>query len=233
MQRFKAILAVAVVGFVVALIVFNASNPTEPEAKAWNSALAKGNPETGKHYIMYTDIFCPYCDKYSNALHANAKDFEEKYIDNGEIYYELRVTEINYLSGHSTNSRPGGETVYCAAKQEKFWEYYKAILDKLFEDYHSKGIGVSKAAEKIPELELSYFYEAGETAGLDGEAFQGCMENHEALDELSEATSKAQKIINGGIPYFVFGEYKANGFDGNWNTNNDWRQAKLMLEAGL
>ena len=232
MQRAKAVLAMIVVIFVVALVVFNASRPGESEPEVWNSALAKGDQETGKHFVMYTDIFCPYCDKFSNALHANKADFTEKYIDSGEVFYEMRVTDINYLSGHSENSRPAGEAIYCAAKQDKFWAYYEAILNKVFTDYHSKGIGVSKTAERIPELEMGYFYEAGEVAGVEKESFVSCMENHETLDELNTATRRAQRVVN-GVPHFVFGKYVASGFDGNWNTDNDYRQAKLMLDAGL
>ncbi|MCL1839588.1 DsbA family protein [Candidatus Saccharibacteria bacterium] len=233
MGKVKIILTVVVVVFVVALIVFNASNPAKPDALAWNSSMTKGDPETGKHFVMYTDVFCPYCDKFSNSLHANAEEFMENYIDNGKVYYEVRVTDINFLSGHSVNSEVGGESAYCAAKQDKFWGYYKALLDKLYEDWHSNGIGVSKDAEKIPKLDNDYFYEIGEEAELDGEVFKACIENHEALDELNTATSKTQKIIPGGIPYFVFGNYKASGFDGNWDTDNDWKQARLMLDAGL
>jgi len=232
MSKIKIVLAVAAVGFVVALVAFNTANPATPEVKAWNTALAKGNPDTGKHFIMYTDVFCPYCDKFSNALHANAEDFAKEYIDSGKIYYEMRVTHINYLSGHSENSQTGGESAYCAARQDKFWPYYKAILSKLYDDYHSRGIGISKTAEKIPLLDNSYYYEAGETAQLDSETFRSCLENHETLDELTAATTKAQKILT-GVPYFVFGDYKANGFDGNWDTTNDYRQAQLMLSAGL
>jgi len=233
MEKVKVVLAVAAVGFVMALVIYNATNPPVIETRAWNTAMAKGDPETGKHFIMYTDVFCPYCDKFSNSLHANSADFAENYIDNGKVYYEMRVTHMNYLSGHSENSEVGGESIYCAAKQDKFWGYYKAILDKLYEDYHSRGIGVSKTAEKIPKLENSYYYEAGETADLDGEVFATCLENRETLNELKAATSKAQQIIPSGVPYFVFGSYKASGFDGNWDTENDWKQAKLMLAAGL
>ena len=196
-------------------------------------AMTQGNRETGKHFVVYTDVFCPYCDKFGNALHANAAEFAENYIDNGKVFFELRVTEINHRSGHSANSRLGGETNYCAARQDKFWPYYEALLGQLFADYHSKGIGIDKDAAKIPKLENSYFYAVGEKAGLDGEAFASCVENHEALDELISATDRTLKIIPGGIPYFAFGDYRASGFSGNWNTGNDWHQAKLMLDAGL
>lgn len=232
MGKLKVILSVLVVGFVITLVIFNATNPADPETKAWNEAMAKGDRKTGTHYVMYTDVFCPYCDKFSNALHANAEEFAENFIDNGKVYYEVRVTDVNYHSGHSENSRPGGESAYCAAAQGKFWEYYRALLDRLYEDWHSKGIGVSRTSPEIPKLENDYFYKIGEVAGVDGGALASCLENHERLDELNQATSKAGPIVT-GVPYFVFGKYKASGFDGSWDTNNDWRQAKLMLEAGL
>ncbi|MFV0484811.1 MAG: DsbA family protein [Candidatus Saccharimonadales bacterium] len=233
MQRVKAILAVTAVVFVVALVIFNASRPVEADPTIWNTEMTKGNPEAEKHYIMYTDIFCPYCDKFSNALTANKEDFEANYLNNDKVYFEIRITQLNYLSGHSDNSQPGGESAYCAANQQKFWPYYEAILAKLYEDYHSKGIGVSKTSEKMPDLELSYFYEAAETAELDLDTFKSCVENHDTLEELEKNTTRAQKQIESGVPYFVFGSFTFSGFDGNWDTDNDYKQAKLLLDSGL
>ena len=83
---------------------------------------------------MYTDIFCPYCDKFSYALIANKEDFEENYLNNNQVYFEMRVTYMNYLSGHSNNSKPAGEATYCAAKQEKFWNYYDTLISTLYDD---------------------------------------------------------------------------------------------------
>lgn len=233
MQKLKAILAIVAVGFVVALIIFNASRPIEADPIVWNTEMTKGNQEKGQHFIMYTDIFCPYCDKFSNALAANKEDYETNYINNDKIFFELRITQFNYLSGHSPNSQPGGESAYCAARQQKFWPYYEAILAKLFTDYHSKGIGVSKTSEKMPELDISYFYQAAETAELSMESFRTCMENHEAREELEKNTTRAQKQIQSGVPYFVSGTFNFSGFDGNWDTDNDYKQAKLLLDASL
>ncbi len=233
MQKIRAVLAVLVVGFFVALIVFNATRPVSIDEKVWNDAMAKGvkGEEAKKHYVMYTDIFCPYCSKYSNSLHANEEDFGQ-FLNDNKITYEIRVTDMNYLSGHSENSRPAGESIYCAAGQNKFFEYYKALLDQIFDDYLSKGIGVDRTSEKIPTLENDYYYKAGESAGLDVEALTDCVENHDALDELNKATSKAQNVAS-GIPYFVFGKQTLSGFDGTWDTDTDYVTAKRMLEAGL
>ncbi len=232
MERVKAVLAVGAVVFVVALVIFNATRPVEEEPEVWNGAFTQGSQETGKHFIMYTDLFCPHCSKFSNALHANRESFLADYIDNGRMFFEIRMTEMNHQTGHSNNSRPGGETAYCAARQGKFWEYYEEILDQLWEDYHSKGIGIDRYAEKIPDLELGYYWGPAERAGLAMDEFKGCVEGHETLEELQKNTTRASRHIESGVPYFVFGDYKASGFSQVWDTTENYGQAKLMFSAG-
>ena len=226
---------VLVVGFLVTLVVFNAINPSGPDMETWNAAMSKGDKETAKHhFVMYTDIFCPYCDKFSDAVAANLEDFEQHYIKDENVLFEIRVTDINYMNGHSNNSKPAGIAAYCAAREGNFWDYYYALLAQIFEDYHSKGIGVDKTSPKIPDLEKSYFYHvAKDINGLDYEKMKSCINNEETLSELDTNTRKAQSKINGGVPRFIFDKYTADGFYGNWNTDNDYKQVKLLMDAGL
>lgn len=226
---------VLVVGFLVTSVVFNAINPAAPDMDAWNEAMSKGDKDTAKHhFVMYTDIFCPYCDKFSDAVAANMEDFDQHYIKDENVLFELRVTDVNYVNGHSTNSKPAGIAAYCAAREGNFWDYYYALLEKIYTDYHSKGIGVDKTAPKIPDLEKSYFYHvAKDIDGLDYEKMKSCIVNEETLSELDTNTKKAQSKINGGVPHFVFDKYTADGFYGNWNTDNDYKQVKLLMDAGL
>ena len=141
---------VIVVGFLVSLVVFNAIAQKSTDMEVWNKQMSKGDAATAKHhFIMYTDLFCPYCDKFSDAVAANLDDFEKNYIQDKEILFEIRVTDVNYVNGHSDNSRPAGLAAYCAAEQGNFWDYYYALLGKIFADYHSKGIGVDKTSPRI------------------------------------------------------------------------------------
>ena len=234
MQRVIRIVGLClVVGFLVALLIYNATRPVD--YTPWEMAMTKGDKETAKHhFIMYTDIFCPYCDKFSNAVRAHAEDFNKTYLEENNVFFELRVTDVNYTYGHSNNSRPAGEGAYCAAAQENFWGYYDALLAKVFDDYHSKGIGVSADSEHIPDLPESYFEDAAEKGGLDVEKFKACMASDEMLSKLDSNTKRAQNTLPSGVPYFVFDKYKTNGFLGNWDAEGyDWDQAKLMLDAGL
>lgn len=228
-------LLVLIIGFLGALIIFNAINPAPVDMTVWNEQMTKGDKDTAKHhFIMYTDVFCPYCDKFSDAVAANMEDFDKNYIEDKNILFEIRVTDMNYVNGHSTNSRPGGEAVYCAAKQGDFWSYYYALLAKIYKDYHSRGIGVDRDSEKIPTLSMDYFYDiANDIDTLDREKLVSCMENDETIKELDDNTTKAKSKVNGGVPRFVFDKYVADGFLGNWNTDNDYKQVKLLMDAGL
>lgn len=234
MQRVIRIVGLCmVVGFLMALLIFNATRPVD--YTPWEMAMTKGDKETAKHhFIMYTDIFCPYCDKFSNAVRAHAEDFNKTYIEENNVFFEIRVTDVNYTYGHSNNSRPAGEGAYCAAAQDNFWGYYDTLLTKLYDDYHSKGIGVSKDSERIPDLPDSYFEDAAEKGGLDIEKFKACMASDEMLAKLDSYTKRAQNALTSGVPYFVFDKYTMNGFLGKWEAEGyDWEQAKLMLDAGL
>ncbi len=226
---------IVIVGFLAALVVFNILNPPRPDMSVWNEKMSKGNAETAKHhYIMYTDIFCPYCDKFSDAIGANLEDFDKNYIEDKNILFEIRVTDLNYLNGHSQNSKPAGLAAYCAASQGNFWDYYYALLKKIYDDYHSKGIGVDPTSQKIPTLENSYFVEAAAgIESLDSEKLKSCIENEETLAELDKNTAEAQKKGVTGVPYFLFDKFKYNGFMGTWNTDSDYKVAKDMLDAGL
>ena len=221
--------------FALLVVIANTNSAPQVDKIVWNEQMTKGNKDTAKHhFIMYTDVFCPYCDKFSDAVAANMEDFDKNYIEDKNILFEIRVTDMNYVNGHSTNSRPGGEAVYCAAKQGDFWSYYYALLAKIYKDYHSRGIGVDRNSEKIPTLSMDYFYDIADNIDtLDRGKLVSCMENDETVKELDDNTTKAKSKVNGGVPRFVFDKYVADGFLGNWNTDNDYKQVKLLMDAGL
>ena len=90
------------------------------------------------------------------------------HIEEKKVFYELRLTNLlasyhpdeDGLVANSTNSAAAG---YCAADQNKFWEWYGWILKKLDNDYFSKGIGDSAGAkQRVPKLDVSYFTKVGD-----------------------------------------------------------------------
>jgi hypothetical protein len=62
---------------------------------------------------------------------------------------------------------------------------------------------------------------------------KSCVKEEKTLNQLNEATTKAHKYINGGVPRFVFDKFTYDGFLGNWDTTNDYEQVKILMDAGL
>lgn len=240
----KAIRATAIlliVGLLFALIVYNSMNPPKPETKIWEKGMTLGDANSAEHFFYdYTDIMCPYCDKFAIAMDKHLDDFKKEYVEDQKVFYELRLTNLlasfhpdeSDLVENSTNSALAG---YCASSQGNFWGWYGWILDKMNEDYFSQGIGDSAAAkQKIPKLEVSYFTAVGDKiSGIDEARLTECVEKKEMSSKLSQNTKRAAKVISGGLPYYVFDSYIAPGFDGNWEVEHDWTNAKVMFDAGI
>ena len=221
----------AIIFLFLALIIFNANSKPSVESKVWDIRTTLGDAETAeRHYVMYTDLMCPYCDAFSRVVKENLEEFKRDYIEGQKILFEMRVTDFLYEFGaHKTEySRQSAEAIYCATAEDKFWDYYYAALDRLWEDFHSRGIGVSKTSPEITGIGDAYWLEIGKNAGLSGE-FKSCYLEHKELGNVEANTEKTYKSVDGGMPYFQFGNFKTSGFDQNWG----WEQAKEMLDAGL
>ncbi|MBR5408877.1 thioredoxin domain-containing protein [Candidatus Saccharibacteria bacterium] len=212
------------------LMFFNMSKPQNHNEQIWDDGTTIGNMDAKNYYIMYTDLACPYCDAFSRAIMEHEEEFEKDYIEGKDILFELRITEFLYLySEHKPKmSEWSAEGVYCARNQGKFWEYYHAALKALWNDYHSKGIGVSKTAPKIEGMTANYWLKIGQDLGL-GTEFETCFTEHKMLPEIQANTEKAVKYVDGGLPYFKFGSFTTGGFDNNWG----WDYVKQYLDAGL
>lgn len=218
---------ILVFGLIFAAIVSGSVKPADVSAKVWNSQMLMGNPETAvRHYIVYTDLMCPYCNYYGRVIQQNDADFQ-KYLEDNKIAYEVRVTDMLYESSGVEMSRPAAEGAYCAARENRFWDYYHAALDHIFKDYYEKGVGYSKTAPMIKDMTRDYWEKIGTEIGL-GESFKSCFEGKSAVDEVKENTLKASSVAN-GLPYFTFGKFSTGGFDPSW----EWDTVKSMLNQGL
>lgn len=228
MKRIGRIVVVAAIfGVIFAAIIMSGVKPVEVEGKIWTEGMVLGDVETAtRHYIVYTDLMCPYCNFYENVITSDEEEFL-KYLADNKIAYEVRVTDMLYESSGVKMSRPAAEAAYCAAREGKFFDFYHEFLERIFKDYYAKGIGNSKTASPISDMTRDYFKEIGEDAGLS-EKFVSCYENEETLSEVQEKTIKASAVAS-GMPTFVFGKFTTGGFDPSW----DWEVVKSMLDEGL
>ncbi|MDR1300532.1 MAG: DsbA family protein [Candidatus Nomurabacteria bacterium] len=224
-NKTRTIILIVIALLFIGVVIFGMTKKDSPQGEviAWNDNMTMGSRDAAHHFIVYTDVFCPYCDNFSRVLEENTEALQEEYLDTGDVFLEYRMTDM--ISDHSENSTRGGEAAYCAAEQGKFWEFYEAILAKLWDDYHSKGIGTSKTSPEIPKLDDEYYISASDE--VDKDALKTCLDEHQTLETLKSNTRKASRLVNGGVPYFAFDGWTGSGFEGNWST------VKAMFAAGM
>lgn len=225
----KFLRTAGIIGIVVALfavLIASSASQSSTAGQVWNEAATVGDLDAKNHYIMYTDIMCPYCDFFSRVVMNNWDEFTA-YLEENDVLFEIRLTDYLYEGVGSQYSRDSAEAAYCAMKENKFWDFYHGALSAIWTDYHSKGIGDSKTSPTIKDIPEDYWLKIGHDAGL-GEQFDNCIANHETVDELDKNTLRASQVAQ-GYPYFKFNKFTTAGFDSSWG----WEYVKLYLDSGL
>ena len=222
--RIIGIVAIVVVIFAAMIVSFNHKTPTAD--KIWDKDTTVGNIDAKNYFIIYSDIVCPYCVAFENAIVEHQEEFE-KYIEENDVLVEIRLSDFLYEYGQSNPiaSRYSAEAVYCAKKQGRFWDYYDHVIASVWNGYF-KDMGKS-AFDKLNASGKDYWIRLGTEIGLSDD-FSSCVKNDETLDEIKEVAAKTAKHID-GMPYFKFNNYIASGFDMSWG----WEYVKMYFDSGL
>ncbi len=217
---------VAIVVVLIAAIVASMNNKPSNAEKVWDTAMTMGNLDAKNYFVVYSDLVCPYCIAFENAIVEHEEEFQ-KYIEENDILFEVRLSDFLYEYGESNpiNSRYSAMASYCAKTQGKFWDYYNLAVTTVWNDFF-KDLGKS-AFTKMGGLGKKYWIEIGKQVGL-GEEFENCVENDEPLQEIQKNAEKSAKLAN-GMPYFKFNNYTSSGFDLSWG----WEYVLMYFQAGL
>ena len=228
----RIIVLVLLAGTIIVAMILGAPK-NEDLGAIWDERTTLGDVHAKNHYVMTTDIMCPYCDYFSRAIMSHQDEFEQWLKDN-DVVYEMRITDfLNEYGEIGVKSEQAAEATLCATEENRFWDYYHATMTALNKDYHSKGIGNAKGAPRITDMTADYWVEIGREIGL-GDSFEDCYRNHKQLEHVRENTAKTAKIMQkdnvAGMPYFKFGSVQTSGFDTSWG----WQEVKnYYLDAGL
>lgn len=228
----RIIVIVLIAGAIGLLAIINTPK-NENLSEVWDERTTLGNINAKNHYVMTTDIMCPYCDYFSRAVMSHQEEFED-WLKKNDVVYEMRITDfLNEYGEAGAKSEQAAEAAVCATEEGKFWDFYHQAMTSLDEDYHSKGIGNSKTAPKIEGMTADYWLNVGYKVGL-GDSFKDCYKEHKMLDKVRENTAKAAKVMQksgtSGMPHFKFNKLETTGFDNSWG----WDQVKTYyLEPGL
>ncbi len=225
-KALRIIAAITIFVVIIAAIIISQNNKTSSNGIVWDQETTIGNPEAKNHFIIYSDLVCPYCIAFENAIVENEDAFKE-YIEQNDILYEVRLSDFLYEYGEANpiNSRYSAEAVYCAKKEGKFWDYYDQAVKTVWNDFF-KELGKG-AFTKMASLKKDYWTDIGKKIGLDNN-FVSCVENDEPVNEIKENAKKTVRLIS-GMPYFKFNNYVSSGFDLSWG----WDNVKMYFKAGL
>ena len=229
MKLGKALRIVGIVGVVAvifaAIVASMNAKPSNAE-RVWDADTTVGNMEAKNYFIIYSDIACPYCIAFENAIVEHEEEFLD-YIEKNDILVEVRVSDFLYEYGESNpiESRYGAEAIYCAKNEGKFWDYYDLAITRVWKEYFEKA-GKS-AFTDFNKLKKDYWIKLGEEVGL-GESFAKCVNEDEMLSDVITNAKKTTKLVT-GMPQFKFNNYVSGGFDLSWG----WEYVLKYFEAGL
>ena len=218
---------VVVIALLIAAIAFSmAPKESSNSDKVWDEAMTVGNPSAKNYFIIYSDLVCPYCVAFENAIVEHEEEFQ-KYITENDILVEVRLSDFLYEYGETNpmHSRYSAIATYCAKNEGKFWDYYNLAVSSIWNDYF-KNLGKS-AFKSMANVGQEYWTDIGHKVDL-GEKFDTCVKNQEPLDEIKKNAEKSAKLAN-GMPYFKFNNYTSSGFDLSWG----WEYVKMYFQAGL
>ena len=217
---------VAVVGALITTIIVSINMKTPNSEKVWDADMTMGNIDAKNYFIIYSDVACPYCVAFENAIIENEDAFK-KYIEENDILIEVRLSDFLYEYGETNpiESKYGAEAIYCAKNEGKFWDYYNLAITKVWNEYFATS---GKAAfSEFNKLGKDYWLDIGKEVGL-GDEFNRCVEEDETLSAVQENAKKSAKLV-GGMPYFKFNSYTFSGCDLSWG----WDYVLMYLDAGL
>ncbi|MEE0888555.1 MAG: thioredoxin domain-containing protein [Candidatus Saccharimonadaceae bacterium] len=217
---------IAVVGVIIAAIVASmTAKPTNAE-KVWDVAMTKGDINAKNYFIVYSDLVCPYCVAFENAIVEHEEEFEQYLADN-DILFEVRLSDFLYEYGETkpTSSRNSALGAYCAKNEGKFWDYYSKAISTVWKEFF-KSSGKSGVG-KMSSLGKDYWIDIGKKVGL-GDDFATCVRSESPLSEIEANAEKSAKLAR-GMPYFKFNDYTSSGFDLSWG----WDYVLAYFQSGL
>ena len=227
MKKAARIIGIIVLVIVIfAAIIASINNKPSNSDKVWDTRTTIGNPDAKNYFIIYSDLVCPYCIAFENAIVENEEEFKQ-YIKDNDILLEVRVSDFLYEYGETNpiHSRYSALATYCARDEGKFWDYYNkaiaAVWNDFFKDEGKSGFTL------LNKNDENYWINIGEDLGLSDD-FKTCVKEEKPLKEIKENAAKTSNLVT-GLPAFKLNKYSPPGF----SLSGTWEDVKAYFEAGL
>lgn len=178
--------AIALVVILIAVVVVRSftagTTAVEPRARYMANGMFMGNPNAPVKVINYSDFLCVHCYQY---FLEQGEALEENYINKDLVYMEFVPFNI-----FGERSAAAISASYCAAEQNKFWEYH----DILFVNQPN--------AQKGAFSNTNLVKYAG-AAGLDTAQFRQCFDSGKYDAKVIESLERGKADGIEGTPSFL------------------------------
>lgn len=154
------------------------------------NSIKLGNKDAKITIVIFEDFQCPYCKKFNIETFPKLK---EKYIDTGRVI--LIHQDYAFLGLESTMA---SEATYCAADQDKFWEYRDYL-------YNNQGV------ENSGQFSNNNLKSFAKTLGLDVLLFNSCLESRKHKDLVQKSVNFASSYGVSATPTFVINNQMIKG----------------------
>ena len=181
--------------------------PTNAQAnqRAWGPADA---PIT---IVEYIDYQCPFCASYHSTMEPQ---IIKAFAAGNKVRYEIRA--LPFLDRGTTESLDSAQGSYCAADQDKFWQYHNSLFDNqmgLLTNEENVGgftkIRLKKIVATIP--------------GIDTAAFNTCLDSDAKKVNVQADYDEAAKQPVERTPSFAVNG-KLISADARISSIDGWRQ---------
>lgn len=174
------ILAFSGAALVIVLAIVLPRLLTGNKHQAGTDGFSVGDPAAPVSVVEFSNYGCSHCRTFSEQMED---PFFAEYVETGDVYF----TYVN-LAGNSESSIAAAEASYCAAAQNRFYDY----KDYLFT---AASIQNGYRTDKL----ISY----ASSAGLDRDQFEACLASDQYADAYVQDTEYAQSVGLTGTPSFL------------------------------
>ena len=179
--------AVAVLIFVAVIATIQGTRVTGdfiiPESQPRPMAVrnAMGDPNAPIQIEEFSDYLCSHCKSFALTQEPG---IVSDYIATGDVYF--KYVPFSFMAPESGRA---AEASYCAADQEKFWEYHDIIFEN---------VGTA-TTQPLADSRLIQYAEALE---LNVDSFRSCLTGNTYRDQIQQDLSYGRQLGITGTPTF-------------------------------
>lgn len=218
-SRFRLLIISAVlIGGIVVLSIFSSGKSAISTSDINPSQFSMGDPKAPVKLIQYSDFLCPGCTVVSLGVMPK---IITQYVDTKKVYLEFKP-----LSIVAAGSQIAAEGAYCAADQNKFWQYHDIAYQTVWNEYFSKNPNINPRT--VPLYTVPNVEKIAAQAGVDTKKFNSCLEGGSKMQNVIDATSQAQSKGINSAPYITVNGVAIGGATvPNYDTVNAAIKANL------